>query len=134
MARKYDQYVVERPAEDGQFGPQLIYTGETDYKSGFTMMFLRVSEPVVMEKTAHVHDFDMYLYFLSFDPNNWKDLGAEIEIGLGPEQEIYKIITPTSVYIPKGMIHCPLNFKKVTRPIFFVHATLASKYYKLPDT
>jgi hypothetical protein len=133
VTRKYERYVVKHPVGVGKFGQELTYTGDTDYKSNFTMIFLKVSEPVLMEDSPHVHDFDMYIYFLALDPTDMGDLGADIEIGLGAEQEIYKITTPTSVYIPAGMIHCPLNFIKVTKPLLFVHATLASKYYKLPD-
>ncbi len=128
---KYSRYVVRKPVGAGGFGPELIYTGETDYRSDFTLMFLRITEPTLMEESPHSHDFDMYLYFHSFDPDNMGDLGAEIEMGLGPEQERYLITEPTSVYIPKGMIHCPLHFKKVTKPILFVHASIAPKYYKL---
>ena len=58
-------------------------------------------------------------------------MDAEIEMGLGEEQEIHKITTPASVYIPKGLVHCPLNFRRVGKPILFVHATLASKYVKV---
>ena len=129
---KYGKYVVRRPVAIGGFGPELIYTGEKDYDSNFTIMFLRITAPTLMEEAAHSHDFDMYLYFLSFDPDNMGDLGAEIEIGLGEEQEIHLITTPTTVYIPSGMVHCPLEFKRVDKPILFVHCTLASKYYKLP--
>jgi hypothetical protein len=70
---------------------------------------------------------------MSFDPDNMGELGADIEIGLGEEQEIHKITTPTTVYIPAGMIHCPLEFKRVDKPVLFVHCTLASKYVKDPD-
>jgi hypothetical protein len=71
----------------------------------------------------------MYLYFLGKD--NMEDLGAEIEMGLGKEQEIHTITTPASVYVPKGLIHCPLNFKRVDKPILFVHAVIAPKYTKI---
>jgi len=134
MATKYGKYIIRRPVAKGGFGPELIYTGETDYKSNFTIMFLRITEPTLMEESAHSHDFDMYLYFLSFDPENMGDLGAEIEIGLGKEQEIHIITTPATVYIPKGMIHCPLEFKRVDKPVLLVHCTLASKYYKMPTS
>lgn len=130
---KYGQYVVEHPLAIGGFGPEFIYTGETDYKSNFTIMFLRITEPTLMEEYAHSHDFDMYLYFHSFDADNMGDLGAHIEIGLGEEREIHVITKPTSVYIPAGMVHCPLDFKRVDKPILFVHATLASKYVKEDD-
>ncbi|OGO30384.1 MAG: hypothetical protein A2Z29_10045 [Chloroflexi bacterium RBG_16_56_11] len=129
---KYDKYVLTYPLASGGFGPELIYTGEKDYKSDFTIMFLRITKPVLMEEAAHSHVFDMYLYFLSFDPDNMGELGAYIEIGLGQEQEIHTITAPTSVYIPRGMVHCPLEFKIVDKPILFVHCTLAPKYYKSP--
>jgi hypothetical protein len=132
--KKYDKYVVRRPVAIGGYGPELIYTGERDYNSNFTIMFLRITAPTLMEEFAHSHDFDMYLYFLSFDPDNMGNLGAEIEIGLGEEQERHIITTPTTVYIPSGMIHCPLEFKRVDKPILFVHCTLASKYYKSPPS
>jgi hypothetical protein len=130
---KYGKYVVRKPVAIGGFGPEFSFTGEKEYNSNFTIAFLRVTKPTLMEEFAHSHDFDMYIYFMSFDPDNMGELGAEIEIGLGPEREIHKITTPTSVYIPAGMIHCPLEFKKVTKPILFVHCTLASKYVKEPD-
>jgi hypothetical protein len=60
----------------------------------------------------------MYLYF--FGRDNMAELDAEIEIGFGEEQEIHTITTPASVYIPKGLIHCPLEFKRVGKPILFV--------------
>jgi len=132
-ATKYGRYVIKKPVAIGGYGPEFIYTGEKEYKSDFTIMFLRITEPTLMEEFAHSHDFDMYLYFMSFDPNNMGELGADIEIGLGEEREIYKITTPTTVYIPAGMIHCPLEFKRVDKPILFVHCTLASKYVKEPE-
>lgn len=130
---KYGKYVVRHDLQIGGYGPEFIYTGENDYKSNFTIMFLRITEPTLMEDAPHSHDFDMYLYFHSFDADNMGDLGADIEIGLGEEREIHKITSPTSVYIPAGMIHCPLEFKRVDKPILFVHCTLASKYVKDPD-
>ena len=129
-AKKYSQYVIQKPVAAGGYGPEFIYTGNKEYKSNFTIMFLRITAPTLMEEYAHSHDFDMYLYFMSFDPDNMGELGAEIEIGLGPERELYQIKVPTTVYIPAGMIHCPLEFKKVTKPILFIHATLAEKYVK----
>jgi hypothetical protein len=132
-AKKYSQYVIQKPVAIGGYGPEFVFTGEKEYKSDFTIMFLRVTEPTLMEEFAHSHDFDMYLYFMSFDPDNMGELGADIEIGLGVEREIHKITTPATVYIPAGMIHCPLEFKRVDKPVLFVHCTLASKYVKEPD-
>ena len=126
---KYGKYVVKKPVQAGKFGPELMYYGDEDYKSDFTLMFLHISEPVLMEEFPHSHDFDMYLSFMG--SGDMSSLDAEIEIGLGEEREIHTITTPTSVYIPKGMIHCPLHFKRVGKPLLFVHASIAPKYTKI---
>jgi hypothetical protein len=132
MGTKYGQYVIEKPKRMGQWESFDFY-GDEDYKSDITFFFIKVAEPCVMEDSPHTHDFDMYLHFLSFDPDHMDELDADIEIGLGPEQEIHKITAPCSVYIPKGMIHCPLVFKRVGRPIFFVHTSIAPKYTKATE-
>jgi hypothetical protein len=126
--KKYGKYVVRIPLETGEYGPLSRLTGEEHYASDFSILFAHISAPCLMEDAPHSHDFDMYLYFLGV--NDLGDMDAEIEMGLGEEQEIHKITTPTSVYIPKGLVHCPLNFIRVGKPILFVHATLAPKYIK----
>jgi hypothetical protein len=130
--KKYEKYVVSAPVAKGKFGPLVEFVGEEHYESDFSLLFAHITEPCLMEDSPHAHDFDMYLYFLGKD--NMADLGAEIEMGFGEEQEIHTITTPSSVYIPKGLIHCPLNFKRVDRPILFVHATIAAKYTKPPKS
>ena len=92
-------------------------------------MFFYITQPVLMEETPHCHDFDFYLFFLGRD--DLGDPGAEIEIGLGEEQEMHTITTPASVYVPRGMIHCPLNFKRADKPVSFAHALLAPKYTRV---
>ncbi len=126
---KYSKYVVRSPVRIDKFGPEIRFSGEEQYGSDFSLMFFHISKPVLMEESPHYHDFDMYLYFLGL--KEMEDLGAEIEMGLGEEQEIYTITTPTSVYVPKGLIHCPLHFKRVDQPILFVHAVIAPKYSKI---
>ncbi len=127
LQTKYGRYVVRAPIKiGGPFGPEAEYSGEKHYGSQFSIMFFHITEPVLMEETPHVHDFDFYLYFLGRD--NLEDLGAEIEIGLGEEREMHVIMTPASVYVPRGMIHCPLNFKRVDKPVLFAHALLAARY------
>jgi len=128
-AAKYGKYVVRRPVNIDKFGPEIRFSGEEHYGSDFSLMFFHISKPVLMEDSPHSHDFDMYLYFLGL--NDMGDLGAEIEMGLGEEQEIHTITTPASVYVPKGLIHCPLHFKRVDKPILFVHAVIAPKYTKI---
>jgi hypothetical protein len=128
---KYQKFVFKHPLEPSKYSDQRIqFTGERDFNSDFSVIMISVMEPMLMEEFPHKHDFDMYLTFVGFNPNGFNDLGAEIELYLGEEQEKYVITTPTSVYIPKGMTHCPLRFVRVDRPLLMLHATLASKYQK----
>jgi hypothetical protein len=131
---KYGRYVVEKPLRRG-LSPWDSYHfyGAEDYKTDVTFFFLKVAEPCVMEEFAHAHDFDMYLHFMSYDPDHMDELNADIEMCLGPEEEVHRITTPCSVFIPKGMVHCPLVFKRVTTPVFFFHTSIAPEYSKVEE-
>ena len=64
----------------------------------------------------HTHDYDEVIAFFGTDLNNPYDLGAEVELWLGDEQHI---INKTSlVFIPAGLKHAPLIFRRVDQPIF----------------
>lgn len=76
----------------------------------------------------HKHDFHQFLCFLGGDPNHMEDYGAEVEISLGEEGEKYFINTPTILHITPGLIHCPLVYKKVDKPVYQLDIYLAPKY------
>ena len=78
--------------------PTMEWTGATDLKTDVTFMVTRVAAPCTMEEFPHSHDFDMYLTFYNYDPDDPLTLPAEIEIGLGPEPEMHVINAPTTVY------------------------------------
>jgi len=64
----------------------------------------------------HKHDWDEILGFFGTNMDDPYDLGAEIELWLEDEQHIH---TQTCiVFVPKGMMHCPLIMRRVDRPIF----------------
>jgi hypothetical protein len=79
----------------------------------------------------HSHDCHQLLCFIGSDPRNLADFGAEIELCLGEEQEKHLINSTSIVSIPKGLKHCPLNFKKVDKPVIFLEITLENKYKKV---
>ena len=128
--KKYGKYVFQHPIETGDLGPSISYVGERDFDSDFSLILLPVTKPLVMEEFPHAHEFDMYLTLVGFDNNGLNELGGEIEMYMGEEKEKYVITTPTSIYIPKGFIHCPMIFTRVDKPILLIHASLASKYEK----
>lgn len=134
---KYDKYVIQNPIDYGEkryydqgyYGPNVWFKGK-EYDSNFTMCIVRVEWSQVMEEAAHTHDFDMYLWFLPCDPNNMEDLGCEIEfcLGEGEGQERFVMTETCSFYVPKGVVHGPLAFKNVTRPVYLLHGTVAEDY------
>jgi hypothetical protein len=74
----------------------------------------------------HVHAFDEVIGFISSDPDNPSDLDAKMEINLGDETHF--LTKSCLVYIPAGMKHCPLTFRKVNRPVFFFTLAPISRY------
>lgn len=62
----------------------------------------------------HCHDYDEIVIHMGTDPDDQEDLGAEIEFVV---DGMPLIITKTSsVYVPKGVKHGPLTWKRFTRP------------------
>ena len=59
---------------------------------------------------------------------NINDLGAEVHICLGKEQEKHIITSPAVVSVPPGLIHCPLTVARCDRPFVFLEMSLTSKF------
>ncbi len=135
---KYGKYIRSEPIVKGRFGPNLHICGEkhgdkdcdgaifTGFPAEMTSMC--IAEPFVMPAPLHAHDYDQLLCFVGSNPNNIFDFGAEVEIFLGEEEEKHLINTTSIVYIPKGLLHCPINFKKVDKPITFTHICFSPRY------
>jgi hypothetical protein len=70
----------------------------------------------------HVHDHDETLGFFGTDTENVYGLGGEIEFWL--EEEKYMLTKSCIIFVPKGMKHCPIVFRRIDRPIFhFIFVT-----------
>ena len=93
-----------------------------------------ISQPNVLVDEPHTHDYDEFLVFLANDASNAEDFGAEVELSLGEEGEKYIINTTSVVCIPKGLVHCPLNFKKIDKPIVFCNVYVSPEYVRKPVT
>ena len=75
----------------------------------------------------HVHDFDEYLLFMSFDPDDTENLGGEVELWMEDEKHIFT--KTTLVFIPRGFYHCLLYIRKVDRPFGFIAIANTPKYF-----
>jgi hypothetical protein len=101
----------------------------------FSMSWWAITEPFLMVTDCHAHDFDQFLIFVGGDLTNMPDLGGVVELTLsrdGKKLEKFVITEATTVFVPAGLFHCPLNFKKVNdprKPILF-HDLFFSPEYK----
>jgi hypothetical protein len=131
LIHKHSIVNLPAPMDPNKIWQSIDFVGERDFHSDFTLILLPVTEPNLMEKgPPHVHDFDMYLTLIGFDHRGLEDLGADVWMHFGEEQERHVITSPSSIYIPRGLLHCPFEFKRVDKPLLLIHATLAPKYGK----
>ena len=68
----------------------------------------------------HVHKYPELFVHLGTDPDNPWDLGAEVEMHVGPEKEKHIITKSTIMCLPANFPHGPWRILKVTRPFIIV--------------
>jgi hypothetical protein len=85
-------------------------------------------KPVAIE-IPHSHDFDEVIGFGGTNRNYPRDLGGEIEFSIGGE--IHTITKTCLIFVPKGVIHCPVVFKRIDTPIFMFEAANNPAYIKM---
>lgn len=88
---------------------------------------VRTNQDIPSGTKPHVHDFDEYLLFMSFDPDDTETLGGEVEFWM--EEEKHIINKTTLVFIPRGFYHCPLYMRRVDKPFGFIAVANTLKYY-----
>jgi len=77
---------------------------------------LWIIEPSKGSPPEHSHDgFDEIVMFFGSDPERPHDLCGEVEWWMGGEK--YVLTESCMVFVPKGVRHCPMYFRKVDRPI-----------------
>jgi len=133
---KYGKYIIKAPIEksEGDSYPVLNFMGEKPWSDWrdikYSMAYAYITEPVVLIPESHKHDYEQFLFFLGGDPMDIGNFGAEIEMVFGKEGEKHIINTASVVRIPPGLYHCPLNFKRIDKPLVFLDVCLAPEYAK----
>lgn len=98
--------------------PMVTGMGTTDIpESVLAMGFARITEPVSLGNPTHKHPFDQWIYLIG-ESDNFSEIDADIEMTLG--DRIIKIDYPCYIFIPKGVMHCPLNVKRIGKPFLFI--------------
>lgn len=75
----------------------------------------------------HAHDYDEVIAFIGSDPDDPYDLCGEVELWIDGEQNIAD--KSFLAFIPAGTEHCPLNIRRVEKPIFHFVAGTGKIYF-----
>jgi mannose-6-phosphate isomerase-like protein (cupin superfamily) len=136
---KYSQYVVTdlKMPEDKKrinndyikYASRILWMDQDVVPGAFNMntaWYLKAA--VTLDAKPHTHDNDEIIGFFGNDFTRPYDLGGEIEIWLEGEKQI--ITKSAMIFVPAGMVHCPLILRRVTRPIFHFTVVTAPRYIK----
>jgi len=134
MADKYGKYLLKAPMGISKHEPPIpvFEFAGADYNVNASFSIVPTTRPLVATDRPHTHNTQQFICFLGSNPYNIGDLGAEIEISLGEEREKHLIATPTMINIKPGLVHGPLVYKKVDRPIYEVSIFFAPGYERIP--
>ena len=117
---------LDEPENVGE-GFELVGTlTQPDSKIHMTHVWITELDDPQLWVKEHLHDYDEVLIWTGSDPENPRDLGAELYFEI--EGERRTVTTSGSVYIPAGTRHCPLGFTKVRRPFTFSALSLTPNY------
>jgi hypothetical protein len=89
-----------------------------------------VTRPIKMVESSHKHAYPQILSFIGSNLANIWDFDAEVELWIGGEKHI--ITETTVVYIPGNVVHCPLYFNRIGKPIMFTNMYLTAEYKAIP--
>jgi hypothetical protein len=142
---KYEKYVVRKPAiiksdyteevpkgdkiprrTPVDTGPMVMFSKDfvpeanTIIEYGIVTGDMVIGDGSFVDK--HKHDYEEIFMFLGTDPNDPRDLGAEVEFWIGEGEDMEKIVftTSSSIYVPPGVAHFPQIWRKVKRPVLTV--------------
>jgi len=75
------------------------------------------SGDMTMAPQSHAHDFDEMVGIIGYpqDRENPRAIGGDVSIMLAEEK--YAIKQSSLIFVPKGLSHCPIEFKSITRPV-----------------
>lgn len=100
--------------------PQTYFRGASALPGATATIGWQVFTAPVSWETPHTHKYDEFLMFLGAElPDLCKSFDAEIDFWMGEEMEKHTITSTTIIYIPKGLMHSPLNFRVIRKPVLF---------------
>jgi hypothetical protein len=136
---KYGQYILTelKPNIKAPWSPKftpeeitpLLFLDSTVIKGAFYVECNWTLPPFAKEShgETHQHDYDEVLAFFGSNPQDPTNLYAEAEVTLG--DEVHIVTKSCLIFIPKGLKHGPITFKRIDRPIFHFGAGTGQNYF-----
>jgi hypothetical protein len=149
---KYEKYLVRKAPRPMEFfdpmakgfatqPPMIFLNGDNPIKG--SNQFLEVmwiwdegACAINPKRGPHAHKFDEIFVFLGSNREDPDDLGAEVEFWLGEKEDVEKYIltTSTTIFVPRGLVHLPMFFRKIRRPLVLVTVGINSTDYERVGT
>jgi hypothetical protein len=133
---KYAEYFLTEPALRNRPkipmpypSPYLDSARHFGLAAGLSLAWRYIDRPTLFDRIPHTHDFDEFLCFIGGNLQDMFDFDATVELSMGEEGEVCLIEQATIVHVPAGLVHTPLTFKRVDRPILFQPIALTPDYY-----
>jgi hypothetical protein len=121
----FDKYLlsgVPKDMKNPEGGRWIAYSDCTRIDGGALTRIIRYMPdeapyPVIGSQT---HEYASMFIFLGTDLNDCTNLGAEVELLIGPEKERHTINRSAFVYLPADMAYGPFKVTKATEPFNFL--------------
>jgi hypothetical protein len=132
---KYSKYFLHELPDEQRFKgfarmPAMVAFTDNDIIEGskyFSVMIMGEEATKGPGHGPHTHKDPELLVALGTDPANPRDLGAKMEMCMGPEMESHIITESTMIWIPANFVHAPFRVLEVTRPFIFIQCQYAPK-------
>ena len=126
---QYAKHVIKDPYKEFERDGKLVFQGyhctPDELETDCQYLLSVVDTEHVNEATPHWHKFPVIMNFFGSGPEI-RDFDAEIWFYLGGERQV--ITTPATITIPPGLVHCPLIFKRIGKPVTWVEIMLTDGY------
>jgi hypothetical protein len=104
--------------------PMITAWGTGDIpESRLAIGFAYITKPDTLGGDTHSHSHDQWIFLIGGDGKNFLDFDADAEMLLG--DKVRKINYPCYFFIPANTPHCPLDIKRVGKPLVFIDARIS---------
>jgi len=132
---KYSKYFLNELPDEQRFKgfakmPSMVAYTDADIIEGSKYFSVMIMGPEATKHAGHgphIHQDPEILVALGTDPDNPRDLGAKMEMCMGPEMESHIVTESTMIWVPAKFVHAPFRILEVTRPFIFIQCQYAPK-------